>query len=204
MKPSRKSAIILFLACASTLGVSRVSAQTPPAIGAPAEHLTLEGVENFARIGQTLYRGAQPKSFAYNELKNIGVAIVVDFREEKSEIASEKREVEGTGMQFVSLPWTASHGPVSEEITSFLNLVRANPDKKIFVHCRRGADRTGLMVAVYRINFDHWTPAQAVEEMHTFHYRSFLLPNLERFVSAYSPAPETAQNSEGSQGHTSH
>lgn len=104
MSRSRKSAIILFLACISMLGVSTVSAQAPPVIGAPAEHLTLEGVENFARIGQTLYRGAQPKSFAYNELKNIGVAIVVDFRDEKSEIASEKRAVEGTGMQFVSLP----------------------------------------------------------------------------------------------------
>ncbi len=204
MKRSRKSGIILILLSVSTLGVSHVSAQAPVAIGPPAEHLTLEGVENFARIGQTLYRGAQPKSFAYNELKNIGVAIVVDFREEKSEIASEKRAVEGTGMQFVSLPWTASHGPVSEEVTSFLNLVRANPDKKIFVHCRRGADRTGLMVAVYRINFDHWTPAQAVAEMHVFHYSSFFLPNLERFIAAYSPAPETAQNSTGSQNHTPH
>ncbi len=33
-------------------------------------------------------------------------------------------------MQFVSLPWTASHGPVSEEITSFLKLVRENPGQE--------------------------------------------------------------------------
>ena len=168
-------------------GAARVSAQVTATIGSPAERLTLDGVENFGRIGQALYRGAQPKSFAFNELKNIGVAIVVDFRDEKDEIATEKRSVEGIGMQFVSLPWRASHGPDENEIAAFLQLVRDNPGKKIFVHCKRGADRTGLMVAVYRITFDHWNSAQAVSEMHSFHYHSTLLPNLERYVSGYHP-----------------
>jgi protein-tyrosine phosphatase len=57
--------------------------------------------------------------------------------------------------------------------------------KKVFVHCRRGADRTGVMVALYRITFDHWSADQAVEEMKEFHYASFILWHLARFVRAY-------------------
>lgn len=153
--------------------------------GAPAEKLSLDGVENFARIDQWLYRGAQPKDFAFNELKNAGVAIVVDFRDENSEVTHEKKVVEGTGMQFVSLPWNSRSGPVHDQIVAFLNLLRQNPEKKVFVHCKRGADRTGLMVALYRITFDQWSVDQAVGEMKEFRYHNLLLPNLERYVRGY-------------------
>jgi protein tyrosine/serine phosphatase len=192
MKRPVKFAAFLSLAILILLGGSRVGAQEPIAAGQPAQRLTLDGVENFGRIGQALYRGAQPKSFAFNELKNIGVSIVVDFRDEKDAIATEKRSVEGIGMQFVSLPWRASHGPDENEIAAFLQLVRDNPGKKIFVHCKHGADRTGLMVAVYRITFDHWNSAQAVSEMYSFHYHGTLLPNLKRYVSGYH-APATSE-----------
>jgi protein tyrosine/serine phosphatase len=33
------------------------------------------------------------------------------------------------------------------------------------VHCKRGADRTGLMCAMYRIAFQGWTKDQAIAEM---------------------------------------
>lgn len=150
-----------------------------------AARLTLDGVENFARIDGVLYRGAQPEDYAYNELRNVGVAIVVDFRHEPSEIASEKRAVEANGMQFVSLPWTSRPGPIHDQVVAFLSLIRRNSGKKIFVHCARGADRTGLMVALYRITFDHWSAEEAVKEMESFHYHSILLPNLARYVRAY-------------------
>jgi protein tyrosine/serine phosphatase len=180
-----------------TLVISSVAALAPAAFaqsqnpsGAapsnrPAERLSLEGVDNFARVGPALYRGAQPKGFAYNELKNAGVSIIVDFRNEPTEVAREKQQVEGLGMQFVSLPWSGHRGASHDQVAAFLNLLRDNPDKKIFVHCQRGADRTGMMVALYRMTFDHWTAEQAIEEMKQFHYRSFLLPNLERYVRAY-------------------
>ena len=156
-----------------------------PAPGTPAEKLTLDGVGNFARVDGFLYRGAQPKPFAYEELKAAGVTTVVDFRDEKDEIAAERSKVESLGMQFISVPWKGTGQPAHEQIVSFLDLMRDTHGKKVFVHCRRGADRTGLMVALYRITFDHWDANQAVTEMKEFHYASFLLPHLARFVREY-------------------
>jgi protein tyrosine/serine phosphatase len=150
-----------------------------------AQRLNLDGVGNFARVSDSLYRGAQPSNLAYNELKNIGVSIVVDFRDEKPEIAEEKASVEAAGMQFISLPWSGRSVPTHEEVVTFLNLMQDTHGKKVFVHCKEGRDRTGTMVALYRITFNHWSVDQALAEMHQFKYHSAFLPGLAKYVKEY-------------------
>jgi protein tyrosine phosphatase (PTP) superfamily phosphohydrolase (DUF442 family) len=160
-----------------------------------------EGIGNFGQVSNTLYRGAQPSSAGFSALKHMGVAIVVNFRDETGEVASEKKAVEALGMTYVSIPWNGSDNPSSAKIEQFLDLVKANPQAKIFVHCKAGADRTGTMIAAYRIADEHKTAADAVKEMHDFHYHHMFLPQLERWVvsfpglltadatfSAYAPA----------------
>lgn len=161
------------------------SSSTSITEGASAQRLSLDGVGNFARVSNTLYRGAQPSETAYNELKNIGVAVVVDFRDEKDEIAKEKARVEGAGMEFISLPWSGRSLPTHEEVATFLNLMHDTKGKKVFVHCKEGRDRTGTMVALYRMTFDRWTVEQAVAEMNDFKYHHFFLPGLEKYVEAW-------------------
>ena len=49
-------------------------------------------------------------------------------------------------------------------IARFLKIIEENPDKKIFVHCRVGVDRTGVAVASYRIAKEGWSPEEAMKE----------------------------------------
>jgi tyrosine-protein phosphatase SIW14 len=142
------------------------------------------GVPNFGFVTDNLYRGGQPTSDGFNALHAMGVEIVVDLREKASEVATEKRQVESFGMKSVGIPWSANHEPSSTQIVEFLDLVRANPDTKIFVHCRRGADRTGVMIAAYRIAVEHKPVAEAVSEMHRYHYDWLFLPQLKRYVGS--------------------
>ncbi len=139
---------------------------------------------NFGRVTDTLYRGAQPSQAGFGALQQMGVAIVVNFREEPWETSTEKREVESLGMQYVGIPWKGKHTPSNAQIVQFLDLVRANPQAKIFVHCQRGADRTGTMIAAYRIAVEHEAVPDAVSEMYRFHYDHFWLPQLERYVDS--------------------
>ena len=79
-----------------------------------------------------------------------------------------------------------------------LNLVddSAGP---IFVHCRRGADRTGTVIACYRITHDGWTNQRALKEA-TSYGMSWLEFGMQRYVLAFHaagaanapPAPPTA------------
>lgn len=154
-------------------------APTPPPF---AEKLTLPGLPNFAQVNQTLFRGAQPKKNGYTELKKLGVEIVVSLREHADQISEERGAVEAQGMRFVSIPWR-SFGPASnKQVAEFLELLRASPDKKVFVHCRRGAERTGVMLAAFRIAAQQWTPQQALDEMERFGFRGLFFRHLKKYV----------------------
>lgn len=174
--------MVLFLFLLALPGNSR--AQDASA-GTPAQKLIIAGLPNSACITHTLCRGGQPRREGYAELKKLGIEIVVDFRTENGEIKNEQGHVESLGMRFVSLPWSSWHDPRRDEIISFFSLLRENPGKKIFVHCEYGADRTGLMIALYRVVTEHWTPDQAVAEMKMFNFHSFLYSHLAKYVRGF-------------------
>jgi protein tyrosine phosphatase (PTP) superfamily phosphohydrolase (DUF442 family) len=139
------------------------------------------GLPNFGKVTERLYRGAQPSSDGFRALQRMGVTIVVNFRNDE-EAAREKRTVEALGMEYVAIPWSGSENPSTSQVMQFLNLVRGSQQGKIFVHCQRGADRTGTMIAAYRIVIEHAPASTAVAEMLQYHYAHFWLPQLERYV----------------------
>jgi len=135
--------------------------------------------------GSDTARPGEPTDTGFQELRKLGVEIVVNFRNERGEIEAERRTVERLGLRYVSIPWGASHNPTSQQVADFLEVLQANPESKIFVHCHRGADRTGTMVAAYRIAEQHWAPPQAIQEMRAYHYHHFWWPNLQRYVEDF-------------------
>ena len=122
-----------------------------------AQSEKLPGLPNFGRVTGSLFRGAQPSSAGFNSLRDIGVSVVVNFRDENGEVAEEKRQVESIGMKYVSIPWSGNDEPSSSQVAQFLDLIRQNQNARIFVHCKAGADRTGVMVAAYRIALERKT-----------------------------------------------
>ncbi len=168
------------------LSITAVAAQEASrAFAFSDEKLTLAGIDNFGRVNAQLYRGAQPDSEGFAELKKLGIDIVVRLSLGDEGAAAEREEVEALGMEFVAIPWSTTREPEREKVLAFMGLMREHPDKKVFVHCKRGADRTGVFVAAYRIAFDRWTPAQAMDEMNAFHYHYIFLPHLQRCVEAF-------------------
>jgi protein tyrosine phosphatase (PTP) superfamily phosphohydrolase (DUF442 family) len=156
-----------------------------------ADHIPLSGVGDFGRVTENLYRGAQPSTAGFAELKKLGISIVVNFRDERSEQTKEQRTAEALGMRYVVIGWNARKLPTDAQVAEFLHLVRANPQSKIFVHCHWGADRSGVMVATYRIAEEHWTAEQAVAEMHAFHLH-FWLPHLKDYIAGFPNRLETS------------
>jgi len=130
-----------------------------------AKKLRLTGVPNFGEVTPHLYRGAQPSPEGFRQLAAMGIDIVVDAR--LSQKGSEKKVVTAAGMQYISIPWHCMF-PKDKAMAQFLAVVRDNPKKKVFVHCRLGDDRTGMMVAAYRMAVDNWTPEAALNEMLQF------------------------------------
>jgi len=139
------------------------------------------GLPNFAEVTPRLYRGGQPGVDGLEALRKMGVEIVVDMRGSKS--PHEKDAVQKLGMKYVSIPWHCPF-PRPEPFAKFLKLVQENPEKKIFVHCRLGDDRTGMAVAAYRMGIEGWSADDAMKEMELFGFsraHHFICPNLASF-----------------------
>ena len=186
-------ALALFVFVASTLGVqlqSIAESASPPAkartehtrkAGAMARKTLLKGVGDFAEVTPTLYRGSQPTHEGFKELAKMGIKIVVDVRGTKRE--GEGKEVRKLGMEYVSIPWHCSF-PRDEVFARFLKLLRNHPGRKVFVHCRLGDDRDGMMIASYRMAVQAWSAQEAMNEMQTFGFTQahhFICPGLARY-----------------------
>ncbi len=140
------------------------------------------GLPNFGSVTGALFRGGQPTQAGLKALQAMGIKTIVNFRDEPAEAAAEKTQVESLGIRYVGIPWKGRHGPTNAQVIQFLDLLRANGQAKIFVHCKRGSDRTGLMVAAYRVAVEHKPVAEAMAEMRRFHYDWLWLPNLQRYI----------------------
>jgi tyrosine-protein phosphatase SIW14 len=193
----RSVLLIAALSCGTPLAVrAQGSAAAAPPLAAmrvaTAEKLNLAGVPNLGRVNDFLYRGAQPLSTGYDELKHLGVGLVVDLHNRGAGAEHERLAVESRGMRYVSLPASATRGPTEEQIAEFLTLVRENQTLKIFVHCKLGADRSGVMIAAFRMTHEHWTPDQALAEMRSFHFHYFWLPTMIHTVRSFPKSYETS------------
>jgi protein tyrosine/serine phosphatase len=183
-------ALLLFAAacCASAAPlraqatVAAASVRPAPAVVAPAEKLNFSGLPNSGRVNDFLFRGAQPRTAGYDDLKHLGISLVVDLRNHGEDSQHERHEVESRGLRYVSIPTSFLHGPTLDQIAEFLLLVRGNPGQKVFVHCQHGADRTGVMIASFRMAQEHWTPEQARREMLAYHFHEFWLRAMSRTV----------------------
>ena len=115
-------------------------------IGVSAEKLKIVGVPNAGKISDVLIRGAQPSLQGLTELKKLGVTTIVDLRGNRGEVNWERLNSEALGMHFVNIPILGWSSPGDVQVAQFLKLF-AETNQKIFVHCRFGEDRTGVMVA---------------------------------------------------------
>jgi protein tyrosine phosphatase (PTP) superfamily phosphohydrolase (DUF442 family) len=152
--------------------------------GAPNVH----GINNFHEVNDHLYRGAQPTAEGFKYLAGLGITTVVDLRQKGERQRREEVLVTSLGMRYLNIPMSGLTPPSSADITRILVLLEAPPKGAVFVHCKRGADRTGAVIAAYRIDHDHWANTQALEEAMAMGMAFFQLPR-QSFILRFRPLP---------------
>lgn len=123
----------------------------------------LPGLANFAWVSQDLCRGAQPTREGFRTLESMGVRTVVSLRESRSD----RDELRGTSLRYVQIRMNPAR-PEDAEVGAYLALFGDEANLPIFVHCQKGADRTGTACAVYRIAFEGWPVEDAMKELPRF------------------------------------
>src|SRR5260370_32357928 len=144
------------------------------------------GIKNFHQVNEHVYRGAQRADEGFQYLAKIGVKTVIDLREADELSQAEEGVVTAAGMKYVNVPMTGLTPPTESEITRILGILEDDGAGAAFVHCQRGADRTGAVIAAYRIDHDHWDNARALSEANADGMGSFQFPR-RSYIRDFQP-----------------
>jgi len=125
-------------------------------------------IENFGKVNDHFYRGAQPKGRNYEQLAALGIKTIVDLRDDARDEA--RSATERAGMRYINLPMKEKSYPQADTAARFLQIVNDEANWPVFVHCAGGRHRTGVMTAVYRMAVDGWGVDQAYQEMKRFDF----------------------------------
>jgi len=159
---------------------------------------------NFHRVNDQLYRGAQPTEAGLKRLVQQGVKTVLNLRDDDDHARVEGTAVIAAGLHYFNLPLSNFSKPNDEQIAQVLSIINAPENQPVFVHCKRGADRTGTIIAIYRIEHDGWTGDQAKQEAEHFGL-GFWQVRMKDYISDYyhhklaksaNSAPETQRKNQ--------
>ncbi|MBK7705218.1 MAG: tyrosine-protein phosphatase [Acidobacteria bacterium] len=123
-----------------------------------------DDLPNFSEVNETLYRGGQPTAAGVKRLAELGVRTIISFRDTQSSVLREQAQAAAHGINFINMRLSNWFSPTDDEIHRIIDVIRDPTNQPIFIHCKRGADRTGTVIAVYRMLADGWTDRAANRE----------------------------------------
>ncbi len=136
-----------------------------------------------------LYRSGQPRELGLRVMDWLGIRTCLNLRSRKSKIVRDEIAFcSEHGIRYVVLPVTPQSS-MQEVVDRFLELMDDPSNYPVLVHCARGRDRTGVLAAVYRMEFNAWTNERALSEMYALGFERGAMsgPAGEKFVKSYVP-----------------
>ncbi len=148
--------IVFFIAFSGQHFVDAQSKQRPTSWAVSVKSNELD---NLFKVSDDLYRSEQPDKEAFIELNKMGLKSVLNLR-------TTETDDEAIGKLPIKPYLVAMDaGSVSDkDIIAALKVIKSAP-KPLLVHCRHGSDRTGVVVAMYRIVFQGWKKEDALNEL---------------------------------------
>ncbi len=175
---------VLFFTILFAVGVARTEADSPFPVGEArfSERIFgLRGLTNMGRVAPNIYRGAQPLPDGYATLKKLGIRTVINLRI----TSSEKQAVEAAGMKSVEVPLSVLSDINPKTVDEIIEIMKDPASQPVFLHCRQGRDRTGIVVSAYRMKVDRWSLADAEAEMQSFGFND-IWHELKEFIREYA------------------
>jgi len=145
-----------------------------------ATPVALEGAPNLHQVEKNVFRSAQPDATGFKGLSTThGVRNVISLRAFNSDEALAR----GLDLKLVRIRINTWNIEREDVVAALQNLRRASRDAPVLLHCQHGADRTGMISALYRILYQGWSKAAALDEMQNgmFGYHA-VWGNIPRFI----------------------
>lgn len=139
------------------------------------------------KVDEGLFRGPRPNEADYIELRmDYGIMSSLDLEGPWLDRLEEDRCLE-LGILPMSVPMSSVIRPELQKVHMAISFIQAGR-RPLYVHCHQGVDRTGIVIAAYRVWVQKWTMQQAWDEMmamgfHRFRY-IFWLSRIRRILES--------------------
>ena len=134
-------------------------------------------LKNIYLVDKGIYRSEQPESEDLGTIKSLGIKEILNLREFHSDddIADERLVLHRIKMRTGNI--------TEQQIIESLRIIK-NRQGPILIHCWHGSDRTGVIIAAYRVMFNHWSKSDALDEMVNggYGYHAAFYPELTGLV----------------------
>jgi tyrosine-protein phosphatase SIW14 len=140
----------------------------------PAQKVHLQPFNNLYKINDSIYRSEQPTKQGMQALQQLGIKTVLNFRNHHNDVG----EAKNTTLIIERL--SQNTNKISQEfIISALKIIQQSK-KPILIHCLHGSDRTGVVIAAYRMVYENWTKEEAIAELREkqFGYHETWFPDI--------------------------
>lgn len=117
-------------------------------------------VPNMFKVSDDLYIGDEPASCGWQKLRSMGIRTVINLRS----LHSTRCHAQSAGLKYVHIRFVVWE-PKRQDVLAFVKVMSDAQNRPVFIHCYTGADRAGLMAAVYRMVFCGWSRDHARQEM---------------------------------------
>jgi rhodanese-related sulfurtransferase len=162
-----------------------------------------EDLPNFHEVHPFLFRGGEPNEVGLQKLKDMGIATIIDLRAPLEMKIDERGDAQKLGMRYINLVMD-SHAPTEKQVDEMMKEIdkaktlsdQGEKNKKIFVHCAHGSDRTGCMMGIWRVTRDNYDYPTAYKEMRKYYFTP-KFTRLSGAVEKYAAKPDSSTSSTG-------
>jgi protein tyrosine/serine phosphatase len=154
-----KAISLLLIFVSSVLGCAsnRVESNRPAEWATPVQ---MRGAGNLYKVTDYLYRSEQPIEEGMRNLKKLGIKTIINLRA----FYSDADKIRETGLRVEELSVNVWHIE-DVDVVRVLRIIRKRENGPFLIHCSRGADRVGVMIAMFRVVEQGWTKEDAIQEM---------------------------------------
>lgn len=151
-----------------------------------AQPLPGHGIENLHRITPKVLRSAQPVADALPALHGLGVRTIVSLRHFNDD---EDKLGDNCGIRLLRVPINTWNIRDRHIVRALALIAEAEHEGPVLIHCLHGADRTGVVSALYRMVVQGWTKEAARQEMLRggFGYHT-VWRNIPKYLAQVNPA----------------
>jgi hypothetical protein len=109
------------------------------------------------KVADGVFRGPHPQESDLNELSRRGIKTVLSLENNPTVVAEEESVCHSLDLNFVNIPLSELAPPSPGDLNRAVRVIQQNRGHGVYIHCRRGIDRTGYVIASFRMLVEKYT-----------------------------------------------